>query len=561
MSFGLEMRLLSLAPTLLGAAVALVISAPGLLAQPEPAAGGAAAQTRPVEPPTDPLGRSTPRGTALGFLEAARKGDHELARQYLDAPTGGKPADDLSHQLFVVLDKKLPARLTLISDEPEGSLSDPLRPNQDVVGTVTGKDGPIPILVERIRREKNEPIWLFSKTTLDSIPGLYQEVSASEPSGFLPGWLTGVRLGESRLGEWLSVLLAIPIVYLATGLLNRLLVPLVRPVWRRLAGEDGRQIRTVLPVAARLLLLALVGRWLVSFLSLSLLVRQFWSNVARMLTIVTVVWLLIVIAGKIERYIQRRIASPNGAAALSLLRLSRRAVELLLIFGGLLATLRHFGVDPTPALAGLGVGGIAIALAAQKTLENVIAGASLIFDQAVRLGDVLKMGDIVGTVDHIGLRSTRIRTLDRTIVSVPNGQIANASLETISARDKFWFRPVVTLRYETTPKQLHVVLDGIRNMLETHASVDRATTVVRFVRLGTFSLDVEVSAYLFARNWNHFLELQEQLLFGITELVERAGTSIAFPSQTMYLTDRQSALAARPAIDQSKREAGTPTTR
>ena len=145
-----------------------------------------------------------------------------------------------------------------------------------------------------------------------------------------------------------------------------------------------------------------------------------------------------------------------------------------MIFAGLLATLRHFGVDATPALAGLGVGGIAVALAAQKTLENVIAGASLIFDQAVRVGDALKMGEVQGTVDHIGLRSTRIRTLDRTIVSVPNSQIANISLETLSARDKFWFHPV-DRRSATRarPEQLHAVVDGIRRLLDEHPSVER----------------------------------------------------------------------------------------
>ena len=153
-------------------------------------------------------------------------------------------------------------------------------------------------------------------------------------------------------------------------------------------------------------------------------------------------------------------------------------------------------MDPTPALAGLGVGGIAVALAAQKTLENVIAGASLIFDQAVRVGDVLKMGDVQGTVDHIGLRSTRLRTLDRTIVSVPNSQIANMSLETLSARDKFWFHPVVGVRHETMPQQLHAVVDGIRRLLDEHPSVDRESVRVRFLSLGPFSLDVDVFAYV-----------------------------------------------------------------
>jgi len=348
------------------------------------------------------------------------------------------------------------------------------------------------------------------------------------------------RIASVRLLDWLAVLLGLPVLYLATSLLNRLLTPLVRVAWRRLfrVADDGA--RNALPAPARLLVLAVVSRLLLPSLPLSLLLREFLTNAAILLTIISGAWLLVRLNGEVEAHLGRRLPSSN-TAAVSLLRVGRRFVDVLVIFVALLVTLRHFGVDPTPALAGLGVGGIAVALAAQKTLENVIAGASLIFDQAVRVGDFLKMGEISGTVDHIGLRSTRIRTLDRTIVSVPNSHIANVSLETISARDKFWFHPVVGLRYETTPEQLTAVVDGIRELLQSHGAVERESVRVRFLRLGPFSLDVDVFAYLQARDWNHFLEIQERLLFGVTEIVNRAGTSIAFPSQTMYVANRQEA--------------------
>ena len=156
-----------------------------------------------------------------------------------------------------------------------------------------------------------------------------------------------------------------------------------------------------------------------------------------------------------------------------MLRLARRIADVIVIAAGGLVTLHYFGVDPTAALAGLGIGGIAVALAAQKTLENVIGGLSIIFDKAVRVGDFLKLGDTLGTVDYIGLRSTRIRTLDRTILSVPNGQIANVNIETLSARDKFWFHHFVGLRYETTAGQMRAVVDGIRTHLAGHPMVDR----------------------------------------------------------------------------------------
>ena len=188
-----------------------------------------------------------------------------------------------------------------------------------------------------------------------------------------------------------------------------------------------------------------------------------------------------------------------------------------------LNTRLRFGVNPTAALAGLGVGGIGVALAAQKTLENVIGGISLIADQAVPVGDILKLGDISGTVEDVGLRSTRIRTLERTVVSMPNGQIASMSLETFSARDKFWFHPLVGLRYETTPAQLCSVITGIRKLLTGDCGVDSDSVRVRFVRFAAFSLDVDIFAYVFARDWSHFLEIQEELLLGIIDVVQQAG--------------------------------------
>ena len=505
----------------------------------------AAAQTAPPTPPPqatavaapakDSLGRDTPRGTVLGFLAAARRRDAELASQYLDTTLTGQPAAALAHQLFVVLDARLPARLTQISDVPEGSLSNPLKPNQDVIGSLISNHGDVSILVERFQRQDAAPVWLFSSSTLASIPTVYEEIASSPIETGLPRFLTNTRVRGIRLFEWLVVLLGIPAFYLATVLLNRILTLTAGFVWRRAFRRPIQPGRNVLPMPARLLVVVALAGVVLSNLSLSLLVRQLWNSAASLLTIAAVVWLLILLNGEIEHYVRRQLPPANVAAATSLVRLLRRAVDVLIVFAGLLALLRHFGVDATPALAGLGVGGIAVALAAQKTLENVIAGASLIFDQAVRVGDFLKMGEISGTVDKIGLRSTRIRTLDRTIISVPNSQIANASLETISARDKSWFHPIVQLRYETTSVQLRAVLDGIRQLLVRHSAIEPDSVRVRLLRLGTFSLDVEAFAYLQARDWNHFLEIQERLLFDVTEIVNRAGTEIAFPSQTMYV--------------------------
>lgn len=517
----------------------------GAAAQTSSPAGQPAAPPKEAAPWTDPLGRSTPRGTVMGFLDAARAGDDTRAAQYLNA--SGQRAKTLARDLFVVLDARLPARLMRISAEPEGSGTNPSALDKEVIGTIDGREGQLQVVLERLARGQPGPIWLFSKSTLDSVPELYDEVLSARQQAFVPGVLINTRVAGVRLLDLGAVLVGLPLIYFTARRLNRLLAAVIGFVWHLDTNESHGIAKAVLSAPARLLLVTVAGTWLVSTLPLSLAVRQLWSGAASLVTIAAVAWLLIRLNAEIERYIQRRSPPSRAAATASLLRLVRWGVDLMILIGTVIVILRHFGIDPTPALAGLGVGGIAVALAAQKTLENVIAGASLIFDQAVRVGDFLKMDTVVGTIDHIGLRSTRIRTLDRTLVSVPNSQIANVSLETLSARDKFWFNHIVGLRYETTPGQLRGVVDGVRQLLAAHAFIDAESVRVRFVRLGAFSLDVEVFAYLLARDWNHFLELQEELLFDVTEIVSRSGTAIAFPSQTMYVANSPAdADAARP---------------
>jgi MscS family membrane protein len=488
------------------------------------------------EPPKDPLGRDTPRGTVLGFVNAARKGNDQVVPLYLNTTLRNQAAVDLAHKLYVVLDNRLPARLNELSDKPEGSLPNPLKPDQDVVGTIATADGQLDIIVERVSRDKSGPIWLFSRKTLESIPDVFDELDLVTLDRYLPAILVTTRIAGIRLLAWLALVLIIPLSYILGGFVSRLLRPVVT-LWHRRFGAPDRPAPEGLPGYARVLLLAVAIRWLLRSLELPLLERQFWAGISVFLIIIALVWILLRVNAAGEGYLRRRFLDSTHSEMTSLLRLARRIVDVLVISAGLLVALRYLGVDATAALAGLGIGGIAVALAAQKTLENVIGGLSLIFDKALRVGDFLKLGETLGTVDYIGLRSTRIRTLDRTIVSVPNGQIANVGIETLSARDKFWFHHFVGLRYETTPAQMRSVIEGIRKLLVAHSGVDGTSIRVRFFRLGSFSLDIEVFAYIFASDWERFLEIQQELLLRVMEIVETAGTTIAFPSQTLHLAD------------------------
>jgi MscS family membrane protein len=477
----------------------------------------------------------------LGFLAAARKGNGQIAALYLNTPLRGSNAETLARQLAIVLDRRLPAKLNELSDQPEGLLPDQVSPDQDIVGTISTNNGDLDIVVERVDRGKAGKIWLFSRDSLSAIPGVFHELNTPAVETFLPQFLVKTHVATIPLFEWFAVFVGLPFLYFLTGILNRLLGSGAGALWRRMRRDADLSDLEILPRPIRLLLLALFIRWMLSKVGLSLLARQFWSTVTLVIAILGCVWLLILANGWAESYLLRRRSGQALSGQAAVLRLARRLIDCLILFAGLLFTLHHFGVNPTAALAGLGVGGIAVALAAQKTLENVVGGISIILDEAVHVGDTLKIADTVGTVEGVGLRSTRIRTLDRTVVSIPNGQIANMSLETLSVRDKFWFHPMVGLRYETTPDQLRTIVNSVRTLLSQQPGVDLSSLRVQLLRLGAFSLDIDISAYIYARDWNHFLDVQEDLLLRIIEAVQEAGAEIAFPSQTMYLAEDVSA--------------------
>jgi len=496
--------------------------------------GAVPASSQPERPP-DPLGRETPRGAVLGFLGAARSGDYATARRYLNTPPRSSQADALARHLAVVLDRKLPARLNQLSPRPEGSLYYPDRPDADLVGTIDSVEGPLDIVLQRVNQGKSGTVWLFSKETLNAVPELYEEVNHVSVEDALPAFLTKHKIAQIPLFQWLFVFVGMPLVYILTGLLDRLISPWASRMWHRVRRQRDATNLHVVPRPVRLLLLVLVIRWMVANLNLTLLTRQFWSSLGSVITIAASCWLLLIWSAWGESRVRRRLERNQVNGAVSILRLVRRTVDVLVLISGVLVLLSYFNMNVTAALAGLGVGGIAVALAAQKTLENVIGGISIVADRVVRVGDFLKIGDTMGTVEDIGVRSTRIRTLDRSLVSIPNGQISNERLEDLSHRDKFWFHPILSLRYETTAAQMHSVLGAIRNLLLQHPLLEQDSVRVRFLRFGSSSLDVDVFAYVSVLNFADFLEVQEELLLRIMDAVQSAGTRMALPSQTTFI--------------------------
>jgi MscS family membrane protein len=202
-------------------------------------------------------------------------------------------------------------------------------------------------------------------------------------------------------------------------------------------------------------------------------------------------------------------------------------------------------------------------LAVRPTLENIIGGFILFADKPIRTGDFCAFGDKLGTVEEIGLRSTRLRALDRTIVTVPNAEFANMQLVNYARCDTMLILKTIGLRYETKPEQLRYVLAKLREMLLAHPKIEQDTLRVRFVGYGSSSQDIQIRVYAMTREWNEFYAIQEDVLLRVGEIVDQSGTSFAFPSQTLYVgrdqgIDEERSLEAMQEVNRWRKEGRLP---
>jgi MscS family membrane protein len=482
----------------------------------------------------DPLRRSTPYGAVTGFLRAVQRDDYALAVEYLDTRKTGAEAEELARQLKSVLDRGLKTDLDRLSKAPEGDLQDGLANGRDRVGVATLPTGDVDILVDRIDRPDGQPIWKFAASTLAEVPAAAEALGPLGPGRYLPRVLLEVRFLSVPLYHWLGVLVFLAMAIGLGTVVTRLLVPLLRLPLRKLTGEEDDRTLVSLRAPIRLLLTAVAVR-VFSLLAMSLIERQFWTRVAATIAIIGVAWLLIRFTDIATALLEQRVRRRQRSGRIAILALGRRLFDTLVVVVAALWLLHRADVNLTAVLTGLGIGGIGLALAAQKTLENLFGGVTLIVDEPIRVGDFCRIADVTGTVEDIGVRSTRVRTLDRTVVAVPNGQLASMNIENFSLRDKFWLRHMIGVRYETSAEQLRYVLAEVRGLLLGHPKVEPADARIRFVGFGGSSLDLEVFAYVRAVEMPDFLRIQEDLLLRIMDIIAQAGTSIAFPSQTTYL--------------------------
>jgi MscS family membrane protein len=496
-----------------------------------------AAQAEPEADATATTDDTSPRAAMQDFLQAGRAGDYQHAARYLDlAVRGDRLSADgplLARRLNVVLAQTVWVDPETMSGDPEGQLDDGLRPELERVATIETPRGPVEIT---LRRDPGTEVpWKFSPATVARIPALYDEFGYGALGEVLPEQLFRVQFMEVQLWQWLGLLLLVFVAYFASWAIVWFLYLVVRPLVARTASKIDDHLLDLFAKPARFgVALALFAAG-VLVLRLALPVHRFVLGLQKGLAVLVVAWLFLRLIDVLAKVLKDRLQREGKFGAMSVLPLGEKTLKVIILAFAFLALLQNLGFDATGLIAGLGIGGLALALAAQKTVENLFGGVSVVTDQPVRVGEFCRFGDRVGTVEEIGLRSTKVRTLDRTVVAVPNAEFASMQIENFARRDKIRFTTVLGLRYETKPDQLRWVLAEIRKLLLSHPRVDPEPGRVRFVSYGDYSLNVEIFSFVKTTDINDYLAVQEDLLLRIMDIVAESGTGFAFPSSTTYL--------------------------
>ncbi|MBS2023095.1 MAG: mechanosensitive ion channel family protein [Deltaproteobacteria bacterium] len=537
-----------LTPSLLRAVIAAgivsLLVAAGVQARPPPSLSqvlknaelrdGGTEESAP--PPRDEPGLpGSPRSTLKEWLRFCLAGNFVDAARFLDVPEEQlERGPELARRLKAVLDRYAAIDLAKLSGHPDGDTGDGLPHDEELVARVPGPSGAT--LTVRLVHERSGDLgwWRFDRETVEQIDPWYSTLRNRWLIDILPAPL--LRMGPAGVlyWQWLALCLLLVGAFVAALVLARLTqAGLLRLARRTAPPWDDRIVENIFgpltmfwAVGLFSLFLPLIGLLEAAHLSV--------AHLEHLAFVTAVLWLVMRAVSELTGYLHESDWAKASPASRALIPLGSTLTKLLVVFVGLISLLSELGYSVSSIVAGLGIGGLALAFGAQKTVENLFGALSIGIDQPFRAGDVVRVEDSIGTVEVIGLRSTRIRTADRTIITIPNGKLAELKIESLAARDRFRFYAVLGLTYATKASQLRAVISAIELLLRQSPKVWPEVQVV-LLQFGPSSLDIEVSAWIQAKDSAEFAKLKQELLFQILETVEREGSSFAFPTRSVQL--------------------------
>lgn len=499
-------------------------------------------------PVPEDVSRETPRQALTGLLDACRAGRFDRAAQYLDLselPRGEQAGrgQQVARRLLMVLLRTAWVDPETISDSPFGSPELNLPEDEERFAVVKLRDAAVELKLKHRWERGFGHVWTVAPETVAGIDSLYQKRGYGWLGDHAPVLFFSLSMGGLQLWQWLSLLVGLGLGWLASRVLGHWLLVPARHIARRTSmGWDDAAVNALdgpfgLAIWAVLLYLAM------PLVGVSPEARGIVKVLCKLLGLVGVGWFLVRLADASIARVSSR-TGPEDQVGLGFMPALARFVKFMIVLLVGLAALDVVGVKVMGVLAGVGLGGIAIAFAAQKTLENMFGTVAIAGDKPFQVGDYVTIGTDTGTVEDVGLRSTRLRTLARTVVSIPNGVVVAGRVENLSERDRILYNPTVSLTYGATVAQLRAILDAVKTLLATHPGVHPEGQRVHFRRFAESGLDLDLQCYVATREWVEYLRVVEEINFGIAEIVERHGSSFAFPTRTVHLV-REGGGAAR----------------
>lgn len=496
-----------------------------------PRLGASSAKPAEAEATRDPLDRGTPRRAITGFIRAAHRDNPGAAVRYVQAGKASPArAERMVRDLNELMDRHFHQPLSTISDAPEGSVDDGLPLDRERIGPlrIDGEEHFIELV--RVDDPVVGKIWLVSSETFAGASALRASLGDTWVERLLPSQLANEAVFGFTWGDlvlW-ALSLALPLALLPTLLrwVHIVVRGVARTPWRR-SALDGwfEATRTPLVLALTLATHGVAATWFGPTLSF----RIWYSRLLVGLLVAALAWGVHRALGFAFRHAVRRLEHEGRGGTRSALVLGERLLNALLLLVVVLALLALVGVDIGTVLAGLGIVGVALALGAQKTIENVLGGVLLLGDEAIAVGDLCRVSNRLGVVEDITLRSVRFRTVEQTVLSIPAGVLAQAELENFASRNKILVQTRLRLAYGTPTERVRSVRDDVEALLGVHPAVEHATARVRLVEFGVQGIELELFAYLLTSDLLRFLSLREELLLDIAQRVESAGVAFAAP--------------------------------
>ena len=482
----------------------------------------------------DSFGRTTPRRTVQGFISALSENDFLLASNYLNLSKSDNATTEV-RQFKLALDsggRFLPD--LQINNTAEGNLTDQLPPSQENVGVITIGEKSTPLILERVVSEEGEQYWQFSTETLNAIPEVIEDSEPTLVSRYTIDSLEDKKLFGYQLTDLSAALLMIVSSFILTYLMVWLCYHLLKLVYPRMRG-------VVLPLPDKVILplsvviMALILPEVMVYTGVSVTLREPINRFTEIASWLAITWLLLRVIDAMFTRAVNLSYKKNHIERVSILGLMRKLVKALLLIFAIIVIFGNLGFDLTTGIAALGVGGLALALGAQKTIENLVGSVVVVADSPVRIGDYCKFGTYEGTVIDIGIRSSRVRTPTRTIVTVPNGDFSSMQIENFTSRDMFRFLHQLYIKRTADIDVVFKMVKHLDEFLDEHELTNQEWNQVNIMELRQDCYIIQLQAYINATGIIEFYEKQNVLFVDLLMQVRLYDVEHALPTQQLIV--------------------------